>query len=166
MELIKPEMGLVFWTVVTFVLLLVVLKRLAWKPLLKLLEEREITIKNFWEQAEKAKSDAESHLGQSRSQLAETKKRIAEMFETGKREAEKLKNELAEKAAEEARGIVQKGKLELENEKSKAAAELKATTVDLALAAAEKLIQSTLREDGHRKLVLQAVEDLGKVKEK
>jgi F-type H+-transporting ATPase subunit b len=165
MEIIKPEMGLIFWTVVTFLLLLFVLKKIAWKPMLKLLEEREITIKNFWEQAENAKSDAESHLEQSRRQLADTRKKIAEMFEAGKQDAEKLKNELVQKAGEEARALVQKGKLEVENERSKAARELKETAVDLALSAAEKLIQSTLREDGHRKLVLSAVESLGKGKE-
>jgi F-type H+-transporting ATPase subunit b len=156
-------MGLIFWTVVTFVLLLLVLKKIAWKPLLKLLEEREVTIKNFRGQAESAKSDAELHLEKSRTQMAEAKKKIAEMFEAGKQEAEKQKAGLPRKAAEETGELVKKGKLELENEKRKATREIKETTVDLALSAAEKLIQSTLREDGHRKLVLGALENLGRV---
>ena len=165
MELIKPEVGLIFWTVITFLALLFVLKKLAWKPLLSMLEERETKIKTSLEQAEQAKTDAEALVAEHRKTLAETRGKIAEMLETSRKEAETLKAEFIEKAKREATEIVERGKLEIQNEKEKAVRELKKTTVELALSAAEKLMKTSLREEGHKKLVLETIEDIEKTKE-
>ena len=165
MELIKPEIGLIFWTVVTFVCLLLVLRKLAWKPLLAMLDERENTIKDSLEKAENAKRDAESTLEENKQVLSETRKKVSAMLDEGKQASEKLKADIVEKAEKEAKEIIERGKREIENEKTAAIAELKEASVELALSAAEKLIHTSLKEKGHKKLVMDYIQDLDQAKE-
>jgi F-type H+-transporting ATPase subunit b len=165
MELIKPEFGLIFWTIVTFVVLLLVLRKLAWKPILTMLDERETAIKGSLEQAEKAKTEAEATLKENKKVLGEARRKVSDMLEDGKKASENLKAEIVEKAEKEAREIVERGKREIENEKNAAISELKAASVELALAAAEKLIQTSLKDKGHKKLVVDYIERLDQAKE-
>src|SRR5262249_29626162 len=100
-QLITPEIGTVLWTVITFAVLAFLLARYAWKPLLATIEERERTIRESLEQAQKARAEAEETLRRNQEILAQARRETGALIEQGKREAEALRGEILGQARRE-----------------------------------------------------------------
>ncbi len=158
--LLSPEPGLAIWTVLTFVLLLVLLRVFAWKPILGIIEERERTIRDSLETSRRAKEEAEAALEENRKVLADARNAASEIVQRGGKQAEKVKAGILEKAHEEHDELVHRGREEIERETRSAIREIRGIAADLALAAAEKLIEVRLDEDVNRKLVEGYLRDL------
>ncbi len=153
MDLLSIEPGLLIWTIVTFILLLIVLRVVAWKPLLASLEEREHTIRSSLDEAQQARQEAERLLDENRRILAEANRESARILEQGREAAERLRTSLAEQAQAESRRFIEDARREIERERLAAVQELKTTAADLALAAAGQLLGSTVTSEDHRRLV-------------
>jgi len=145
--------GLTFWTAVTFLLLLFVLGRFAWGPIIRMLDERERTIREAIEQAKKERTEAEHMLAEQTAALSAAQREAAALAQKSRQDVEALRAELTERARKEADELVAASRRQIEEEKSKAIAELKAEVADLAIAAAERLITSSLDEKAQRALV-------------
>jgi F-type H+-transporting ATPase subunit b len=145
--------GLAFWTAVTFLLLLVVLGRFAWGPIIRMLDERERTIRDAIDQAKKERAEAERMLAEQTAALAAAQREAAALAQKSRQEVEVLRAELTERARKEADELVSASRRQIVEEKLKALAELKAQVADLAIAAAERLITSSLDEKAQRALV-------------
>jgi F-type H+-transporting ATPase subunit b len=96
--LITPQIGTIFWTVVTFIVLAVFLRLVAWKPLLGAIEERERVIRESQEQTKRDREEAAALLGQHRQILALARQERLEAVEAGRKDAERLKAEILEEA--------------------------------------------------------------------
>ena len=151
--MLSIEPGLLIWTIITFILLLVVLRVVAWKPLLATLEEREHTIRSSLDEAQQARQEAERLLAENRRILAEANRESTCILEQGREEAERLRASLAEQAQEEARRLIEAARREIQRERQVAVQELKTTSADLALAAAGQLLGSAVTGEDHRRLV-------------
>ena len=151
--MLSIEPGLLIWTIITFIVLLLVLRKVAWKPLLTALEERENTIRNSLDGAQRAREEAERLLAENQRILAEANRESARILEQGRVEAERLRTSIAEQAHTEARRLVEEARRDIIREKQLAIQELKSTTADLALAAASQLLGSAVTGDDHRRLV-------------
>ncbi len=148
---LKP--GLTIWTAITFLLLVVVLGKYAWGPIVKMLDERERTIREAIEQAKKERAEAERMLSEQTAALQAAQREAAALAQRSKQDVEVLRADLTAKARKEADDLVASARRQIQEEKSKALAELKGQVVDLAIEAARRLIESSLDEKSQRALV-------------
>lgn len=160
--MLDPNPGLIVWTVVTFVLLLLVLRKFAWKPLLAALHEREKSIRGTLDHAENAKAEAERILEENRRQLAKAGEESQKILAEGRALGEKLKNEIVEQANAQSRRMVDQARLEIERDKESAIAQLRGEVAALALEAAGKILNETLDEKKHRALIDESLSRLPK----
>ncbi len=152
--------GLTLWTAITFVFLLVVLSRFAWGPIVKMLNERERTIRDAIDAAKKERSEAERLLGEQKDGLARAQREAAELARRNQQEVEALRQELTSRARKEADELVATARQQIAEELSKARAELKAQVADLAIDAAARLVKANLDEKAQRKLVEEYIAQL------
>jgi F-type H+-transporting ATPase subunit b len=151
--LITPKIGTIFWTLVTFVIMVLILRRFAWGPLLAALELRQRSIEQTIEQSKRDRAQAETLLREHQELLVEARRERAQAVERGRQDAEKIKAEILEEARRQRDRLVQQTEAQLEAGLRQAQQELRATAADLAIRAAEKLIAKNLDEPAHRRLV-------------
>lgn len=145
--------GLMVWTVATFLVLLVVLSKYAWKPLLQYLKDREDGIRQALEQAERARIEAADLLKQNEQNLAKAEEEYQKIIRDGKAFAEKLKEEVVAKAHMQAQREIQQAKEEIRRDVDAARQQLRSEVADLAVQAAGKILDETLDVQRHRKIV-------------
>lgn len=163
-RLITPDTGTIIWTVITFLILLALLAKFAWRPLLQILEERERTIRDSLEGAERARVEAHESLRQNQELVAGARRETAAIIEQGKREAESLRGEILAQARREAQDLVEQGKRQVQFEQKQAMEQLRRQVADLAIQAAERLIARSLDEDKQRELVDDYVNSLASMR--
>jgi len=151
--MLDPNPGLIIWTIITFILLLFILKKFAWKPLLGALQKREELVKNSLQRAEQAKNEAEKLLEENRKQLNRADEAGKQIVNEHRALAEKLKDEIVEKAKQQSRLMSKEASLEIQRNKEAMLIELKGEVANLAIQAAEKILEETLDENKQRKLV-------------
>ena len=154
--------GLAIWTAITFFLLLFVLRKFAWKPLLNALQSREERISSSLEQAQNAREEAKRLLEENKKNLQRAEEQAQQVIREGRAAAERLKNEIVEKANASSRRMIEQAKGEIQREKETALNELRREVVDLAIQAASKIIGEELDERHHRKVVEGFLRDLPK----
>lgn len=152
--------GLTVWTGITFLLLLGVLAKFAWGPIVKMLAERERTIREAIDSARKERAEAEKLLAAQKEALARAQREAAELARRNQQEVEVLRQELTAKARKEADDLVADARRQIAEELSKAKAELKAQVVDLAIDAAGRLVKANLDEKSQRALVEEYIAQL------
>ena len=160
MELVTPAIGLIFWTTVVFTLLVLLLKKFAWKPILSAVDERNKSIKDSLAQAEKARSEMSELTANNEKIIAQAKVDRDVIL----KEARDMKNEIIseakDKASKEAEKLVSTAKEQILNEKMKAITELKNHVADLSIEMAEKILSSELSDVAKQKeLVKKALKE-------
>lgn len=158
--LLRFEPGLMLWTVLTFVVLLLVLRRIAWKPLLEALDAREKRIDDALQKAEKAQREAEQAIAENRKRSDEAMRQAEQLIEQARQDAGQTRRKLIEEARAESQRVVDQGMRRLEAEQRAAMQEVRAVAADLAIRAAGRLIQSSLTEQQQRELVEQFLKDV------
>lgn len=151
--LITPQIGLMFWTLLTFVILLFGLRKLAWGPLVAAIEEREKAIKRDIDDARSGREEVLRVLEEHKALVAQARRERAEATEVGRRDAERLKEEILEEGRRQKEQILAQAQVQIQAEIRQAQAELRTSAVDLAIAAAGKLITRNLDDATQRKLV-------------
>lgn len=154
--------GLIIWTWVVFGALFLALRRFVWPAIVKLAEEREKTIQRQLEEAEKMNAESRQTLEDHRRLLAGAREEAAQLVAEAKTVAEKERETMVAKARQEQEQILERAKREIEAERERALADLRQEAVDLSLAAASRLVGTTLDSAANRKLV---VEYLGSIAE-
>ena len=151
--LVQLDPGLFVWTILTFLLLVFVLAKFAWKPLLKMLQDREDMIRSSLEDAEKAKSELERLNEESEAIMAKARSEAQSILADGKAAAEKVKDDIIAKSKEQANKIREDAGNQIQVEKDKAISEIKKEVVNLTLSVAEKLIQKNLSDADNKSLI-------------
>jgi F-type H+-transporting ATPase subunit b len=157
---VEVRPGLIFWTIVTFVIVLIVLRAKAWGPILQLVEEREKQISNAIESAKRERAEAEKLLADQRTAIAEARREAAEMMRRNQADMEKFRDELMAKSRKEADELKLSARREIEEQKLKAIAEVRGMAVDLAMDVAGKLINERMDDSKQRALAEQFVQGL------
>ncbi|HPB24356.1 MAG TPA: F0F1 ATP synthase subunit B [Bacteroidales bacterium] len=147
MELVSPGIGLIFWMTLSFLLLMLILGKFAWKPVLKMLKERENKIEDSLKQAEKAHEEMKQLKFSNEELLREAKNERDNILREARVIREKLIEEARTKATEEADRIVQSAKDSIKYEKIEALTDLKNQIALLSVEIAEKLLQEELSKD-------------------
>lgn len=139
--------------IVGFLIVLWVLKRFAWKPILALLEERRQKIKAEFDEAAKRKEDANQLLASYEAKLKEIDALARVKIQEAVSEAQKISSEIKEEARKEGRELVVRSQAEIAREIAKAKVQLKEDMITISLTATEKIISQKLDEPGHRRLI-------------
>ena len=142
--LIRPEFGLTFWTILCFGLLVLLLSRTAWKPLMDSVNERERALKHDRLTAETARAEAEKIKAELDAKLKDLKAEIGRRMDEARVLAEKEKDLLIEEARASASVIVESSKREIEAQKVEAARELRTKVAELSVMAAERILVTKL----------------------
>jgi F-type H+-transporting ATPase subunit b len=153
--------GLIFWTLVTFFIVAFILRRAAWGPILKAVDEREKAISGSIEAAKRERAEAEKLLGEQKSAIAGARAEAADMMRKNQADMEKFREDLMAKSRKEADDLKADARRSIEEEKNKAVADLKAQAVGLAIQIAEKLIDEKLDDAKHKSLAEKFITDLG-----
>ena len=140
------SLGLFFWQTLLFIVLIVFLKKYAWRPILTAVEEREKGIKKSLESAEKARAEMENLNAENERVLLEAKQEREVLLKEARETKNIIINEAKEKANEEAERIMSSAKEQIANEKMKAITELKNTVASLSIDIAEKVLKSELKD--------------------
>lgn len=159
-SLFSINLGLSTWTLVVFIALLLVLGKFAWGPILDAVEARENKIRDALDEAAESQARAEKLAEEQRKQLAEARRQSQEIISEGREAGERVRKELEEKAREESRAMIERARREIEREKDAAIDELRRESVELALAAASKLLGKKVDADQDRELVLGYLDEL------
>ncbi len=136
--------GMILWTWITFFVVLGILYKIALKPILASIDNREQSIRDDIEQAQKQRDEAEALLARHQEMLDQAEAEAQKLFKESKSLAEKAREEMIVKAREESAKLLEKAKDEIEQQKESALASLKTEVADLAVGAAEKIILQNL----------------------
>ncbi len=161
-SLIDVNPGLIFWTVITFVVLMIVLKKVAWKPILAALDQREAAIKESLEKAEKAREEAQKVLDKNQANIAQAEEESKKIIDQSRAYAEKLKDQMMRDSKEQAKKIVDDAASEIERKKEAAFNELKNQVAEIAINAAEKILRESLDKESNKKIVDKYISDISR----
>ncbi len=158
--LIKPDIGLMFWTIVNFLLLAFLLAKFAWKPLMKSLDDREKQIAEDISGARKAKEDAETIKKQLEQTLADTAKESSKRIKEASEAGEQQRQTIIAQAKDEAQNLISQAKTEIEAETQKAIAAVRKELVDTTMLAARKVIGKETDKAVNEKLIEDLLKDI------
>jgi F-type H+-transporting ATPase subunit b len=145
--------GLIVWTLIIFTMLVVVLGKYAWKPLLQALHDREDSIRNGLEQAEKARVEAQELIRQNKQNMVKAEEEYRKMMLEAKAVAEKMRLEIVSNAKQQAQRELEHAKDEIARSLDSARKALRFEAADLAIKVAEKILEESIDSKKHKKLI-------------
>lgn len=157
---VKP--GLIIWTWITFIVVVAILRKFAWGPLLSAVEGREKSITNAIESAKRERAEAEKLLAEQKTAIAAARQEAADAVRKTQADMEKFREELMSKAKAEADAMKLDAQRAITEERTRAITEIKGEAVKLSIAIAEKLLSEKLDDAKHQALAQQFVQDLAK----
>ncbi len=159
-SLLEPNAGLIFYKVIVFALLLFVLGKYAWKPIVSALSEREETIDASLRKAEQALEEARQTGEKNEEARRAAEENARRVMHDARAAAERMRTEEMEKTRVRIRQMQEQAQAEIEREKGRALEELRDEVAGLAIGTAEQILEETLNADRHRKLVDRFIEQL------
>ncbi len=159
MDLVTPGIGLIFWTTLIFIILLIVLRAFAWKPILNAVNTREDSIRSALLSAEKAKEEMEKLKADNEKILNEARSERDAIMKEAREVKEKVIAEAKEKAGMEAKKIIEQARISILNEKTSAIDDLKEQVAILSVEIAQKILREQLQEDKEQKELINRLLD-------
>ena len=158
--LVQPDPGLFIWTILTFLVLLGLLAKFAWRPLLEALDSRQQGIRKALDDAQAAKQELE-RLEQESAQIIRKARADAEALITQSRaDADRLREEIRQKAKAEAEGIIRNAERQIQLETGRALQQIRAEAVDLSVMIASKIIQRNISKEDNERLIADALKQV------
>lgn len=152
-DLLTPHGGLMLWTLLIFIGLFFILSRYAFGPITKAVEAREQALQDAIDQAKKDREEAARILAEHRTQLEGARSEAQHIIAEGRAVGEKLRTEMLEETRAQQQDLLERARREIASERDLAIAQIREEAVDLALAAASKVIEKNLDDSANRKLV-------------
>ena len=151
--------GTLIAQLVIFLVMLGILYRVAWGPLLRILNERRARIAQGVEATQRALQELEAAEKERQAKLEDARREAQAMLDRITKQAEDLRKELEAKAREQAEGLIGKARAEIQQERQKAVQDLRSQVADLAVMAAGRIIGESLDAKKHRELIERAIEE-------
>ena len=154
--------GMIIWTWITFIIVLGILYKVALKPIINAIENRENSIRTDLDEAQKQRDEAQGLLEEHKQMVEKAESEAQKMFKESQALAEKARQETLDKAREESDKILDKAKTEIEQEKENALTTLRKEVADLAIGAAEKILASNLDKEKQKAVVDEYIKTMPK----
>jgi F-type H+-transporting ATPase subunit b len=151
--LVQPDPGLYIWTIATFLVLLWLLAKFAWRPLLLALERRQDSIRKSLDDAQQAKVELERLNVESQKILAAARAQADTILSETRSDANRLRDELKQKAQLEAAGVMKNTERQIEMETARALQQIRNEAVDISIAIASKLLQRNVSKEDNERLI-------------
>jgi F-type H+-transporting ATPase subunit b len=158
--LVQPDPGLFIWTIVTFLVLLGLLAKFAWRPLLQALESRQESIRKSLDDARQAKLELERLQQESAEIIRQGRVEAEAIIARSRGDAERLREEMKQKAKAEADGIIKNAERQIQLETGRALQQIRREAVDLSVMIASKLIQRNLTKEDNERLIEDALKQV------
>ncbi len=158
--LVQVDPGLYVWTILTFLVLLTLLAKFAWGPLLQALAAREETIRKALADAEKARQELERLNQESEAIIRQARVEAESIVGASRADAERLRAELREKARAEADGILKNAERQIQLETARALEQIRREAADISVAIASKLLQRNITKEDNERLIEDALKQL------
>jgi F-type H+-transporting ATPase subunit b len=152
-NMLEPKAGLMFWTLIIFVILLFVLSKFAFKPLFAAVEAREKALEDALEGAKRDRAEAAQLLAQHTTQLEAGRAEAQKFIADGRAVAEKMRSDMLAQTKAQQEEMIEQARRVIEGEKSAAIASLRNEAVDLAIAGASRVIEQNLDSANNRRIV-------------
>jgi F-type H+-transporting ATPase subunit b len=157
---LKVEPSLAIWTLAVFVVLLLVLSKFAWKPLIHALHEREKHLEHVLHETERARNQSESLLNEHRKQMASAADEVRSLLEQARNDAQRTSEQIVKHAQAEAEAAKQRAQRDIGAARDQALAEIWQKTADMAVSVAGRVLSKELTETDHRRLLDAAIGEL------
>lgn len=162
MDLVTPEIGLVFWTSLVFIIVLIILRRVAWKPILTAVSEREESIENALSSAEKAREEVANMKADNERILNEARAERDAILKEAREMKDSIVTEAKAKATEEGDKMITAAQEAIHNQKQAAITELKNQVAALSIEIAEKILRQQLADkDSQKEMVDKMLKEIG-----
>lgn len=152
-NLMSPDTGLMFWTLVIFVALCIILSKYAFKPITAAVEAREAALREAIEAAKRDREEAATLLAQHRAKIEEARGEAQRFIAEARAAGEKVKSHMLEETKTQQQEMLDRARREIEAERDRAIAQLRREAVELAISGAEKVIERNLDSEANRKIV-------------
>ncbi len=161
--LVNPELGLIFWMTLSFLAVLFILKKFAWKPIMKSLQDREDTIESSLQQAENARAEMAKLTSQNEQLLAEARNERDKILKEARDMKDKIVGDAKSAADEEAKKLIHRATEEINKQKNSAIEELRKEVAGYSIAIAEKLLSKELEnKEAQKSLIADQLSQLTK----
>jgi F-type H+-transporting ATPase subunit b len=158
--LVQPDPGLFIWTIVTFLVLVALLAKFAWRPLLEALERRQSAIARSLEDAQKARQELERLNQEQQRMMAAARTEAEAIVSRSRADAELLREELKQKSKAEAAVIVKNAETQIQMETARALQQIRQEAVDLSVAIASKILQRSVSREDNERLIEQTLQQV------
>ena len=158
--LVQPDPGLYIWTIVTFLILLALLARFAWRPLLDALEKRQDAIRTSLDDARKAKEELARLQAESARILAEARTEAANIISSTRSDAARFADEMKQKARVEADALVKNAQREIDTQTHRAIEMIRREAIDLSVAVASKILRRDISHADNERLVDDTIREM------
>jgi F-type H+-transporting ATPase subunit b len=158
--LVQPDPGLFVWTILTFLILVALLARFAWRPLLHALERRQATIAQALDDAQRARQELERLHRESAQIMVQARAEAESMLARSRSDAEALREELKQKARTEAAAIVKNAERQIQLETARAVQQIRHEAVDLSVAIASKILRRQVTREDNEALIQEALKQV------
>ena len=162
--IVPTDYSLQIWTLVTFVVLLVLLAKFAFKPIAEALDRRGQTIKAQLDEAQKSRVEAKKLMDDYQKQIAEARMEAGKVIEEARQLGEKVRKDVVDKANSEASAIVSRSQEEIIRQKEKGIQEMKDTIAGLSVQIAGRILEKEVNAATHKQLIDGLITDLAKVR--
>ena len=163
LNIINPMTSTVFWSIIVFVILIVVLWKFVLKPVNKMMIKRQEEIQEAVNIADKQRQEAQEFIEGQKMQLEAAKKEARQIIEDSKIAARKIKDEIEEKAAEKSRSILDSALEEIRAERDRSVVAVKNQIIEIAMDATERIIGKSLSEEEHKKLIEESLKEVQRI---
>ena len=163
LKILNPMTSTIFWSIVVFVILVVVLWKFVLKPVNNMISKRQEEIREKIDGADRKSLEANDYLEEQKKSIDKARIEAKKIIDEGKEAARKIKEEIENQASEKSKLMVEDALTEIRSEKDRSINEVKDEMVDIALSASQKMISKSLSEEDHKKLIEESLKDLGKV---
>jgi F-type H+-transporting ATPase subunit b len=158
--LVQPDPGLFIWTILTFLVLVTLLARFAWRPLLQALDSRQELIRKSLDDAQQAKQELERLQHESAQIIRQARIDAEAVVAHSRSDAAKLREEMRQKAKAEADGIVRNAERQIQLETQRALQQIRKEAVDLSVMIASKILRRNLTKEDNEKLIEEALKQV------
>ena len=158
--LVQPDPGLYIWTILVFLVLVVLLGKFAWKPLLEALDNRQKSIRKALDDAQKAKQELEGIHAESAKLLAQARSEAAEIVSRSRSDADRFREEMKDKARSEATNLLRNAERQIELETTRALQQIRQEAVDLSVGIASKILQRNVSREDNERLIEETFKQL------
>ena len=162
LQILNPMTSTIFWSIVVFVILVIVLWRFVFRPVNNIISKRQEEVREKIDDADRRNTEAEKYLEEQKKNIDLARIEAKKIIDEGKDEAKKIKEEIEKKANEKSRAMIEGALEEIKSEKNRSLNEVKNEIVEIALAASQKIVSKSLSGEEHKKLIEDSLKELEK----